>query len=113
MQWDTNGGGQVTFSVTRNGLTYDVHVTSFQFKDRDDRFAIPAESGAVLEAISALMQDQSRIRLHTTNEPRGSWTTLGFSDGPSSSTYKDVITEGDIGLIYDYVVAQVQEAADG
>ena len=33
MQWDTNGGGQVTFSIARNGQDYDVHVTSLQFEN--------------------------------------------------------------------------------
>ena len=109
MQWETIGGGQVTFGVKRDGQSYDVHVTSLRFKNRDDRFRITAESGPVYRAIAAVMQDQRTIGLHALNEPpRGSWTTLRFSDGERASTFKDVIVEGDLKIIYDYMVKQIE-----
>ncbi len=108
MQWETTGGGAVTFSVDRNGQDYNVHVTSYQAKDRDDRFTITAESGAVYQAISAVMQDQGMISVNAPGgPPTGSWTTLRFSDGERASAFEDVIVEDDLRVIFDYVVAQI------
>ena len=84
MRWETSGGGQITFDVTRNGPSYDVAVSSYQFEDRDEHFTITAESSAVYQAISTVMQDQGHIVLHTSNEPTGSWTTLQFRNGGRS-----------------------------
>jgi hypothetical protein len=53
------------------------------------------------------MQDQSAIELMNSDAPTGSWTTLQFSDGERSTTLKDVIVDGDLSTIYDYVVAQI------
>ncbi len=111
LNWETNGGGQITFSVTRNGKEYDVLVTDYQFKHREERFTITAEAGPVHGAISRIMQDQGSIGLYAPDgPPRGSWTTLKFSDGTQSSTYKDaiVISYRDLNMIYDYVVAQIE-----
>jgi WD40 repeat protein len=73
MQWDTSGGGQVTFSIARNGQDYDVHVTSLQFAKRDERLTITPEAAAVYRAITAVPQDQGSISLHAPDEPpRGS-----------------------------------------
>ena len=69
MQWETNGGGQVTFNIARNGQDYDVHVTSLQFEKRDERFTITPESAAVYRAVTAVMQDQGSISLHAPDEP--------------------------------------------
>ena len=107
MQWETSGGGQITFSVSRNGQDYDVHVTSYQFEDREVRFAISADSGEVYGALSDVMQDQGGIRMDRSGAPSGSWTTLRFSNGQHSTSYKDVIVEGDLRIIYDYVVEQL------
>jgi hypothetical protein len=108
MRWETSGGGQITFVVTRNGPSFDVAVSSYQFEDRQQRFMITPESGEVYRAISAVMQGQGKIRVHTSNEPRGSWTTLEFSDGEHADTFEDVITDGDLRFIYDYVTAQLE-----
>jgi hypothetical protein len=108
MHWETNGGGQITFSVARNGQDYDVYVNSYQFEDREVRFAISTESGEVFEALSGVMHDQEGIDLDRSGAPSGSWTTLRFSDGEHSSTYKDVDVEGDLRIIYDYVVGQIE-----
>lgn len=109
MGWETGGGGQVTFIVRRNGQAYDMHVTSYHFSPRDDRFTIVPGSGAVYQAIAAVMQDQGTIRLHAPDEPpRGTWTTLQFSDGERTSTFKDVVVEGDLKTIYDHVVGQIR-----
>jgi hypothetical protein len=108
MRWETSGGGQITFVVTRNGPSFDVAVSSYQFEDRRQRFMITPESGEVYRAISAVMQGQGKIRVHTSNEPRGSWTTLEFSDGEHADTFEDVITDGDLRFIYDYVTAQLE-----
>jgi hypothetical protein len=109
MQWETNGGGQVTFSVERNGQEYDVHVISLQFEKRDERFTITPESGEVYRALSAVMQDQRSIDLNDPGgPPSGSWTTLRFSDGVRESVFKDAVVFGnDLSIIYDYVVARV------
>jgi uncharacterized protein len=108
MRWDTNGGGQITFRVTRNGPDYDVAVNSYRFEDRHDRFTIDAESSAVYQALLVVMQDQDGILLDTSNAPTGSWTTLEFSDGEYSTTFKNVLTDGGLRIIYDYVVAQLE-----
>jgi hypothetical protein len=108
MRWETSGGGQITFVVTRNGPIFDVAVSSYQFEDRQQRFMITPESGEVYRAISAVMRGQGNIRVHTSNEPRGSWTTLEFSDGEHADTFEDVITDGDLRFIYNYVVAQLE-----
>ena len=103
MQWDTSGGGQVTFTITRNGQAYDVHVTSYEFKDRDERFTVTAESSAVYRALAAVTQDQGSISLHAPDEPpRGSWTTLQFSDGERDSVFEDAeVFEGDLSTILE------------
>lgn len=111
MNWETNGGGQITFSITQNGDVYDVLVTSRQFKHREERFTITVEAGPVYEALSRIMQDQGSIGSYAPDgPPRGSWTTLKFSDGAQSSTYKDaiVISYRDLNMIYEYVVAQIE-----
>jgi hypothetical protein len=108
MHWETSGGGQLTFRVTGNGPNYDVAVSSYQFEDRENRFTITADSGEVYGALSDVMRDQGGIRLDRSDAPGGSWTTLRFSDSQDSNTYKDVIVEGDLRIIYDYVVAQIE-----
>lgn len=108
-QWETTGGGQVAFSVDRNGQDYDVHITSYQFKDRHDRFTVTPESGQVHRAISAVMRDQGRIVVNAPGgPPTGSWTTLRFSDGEHTSTFKDVVLDDDLRSIYDYVTARIR-----
>ena len=110
MQWDTSGGGQVTFSIARNGQDYDVHVTSLQFEKHDERFTITPEAAAVYRAITAVMQDQGSISLHAPDEPpRGSWTTLQFSDGGRVSVFEDAaVFEGDLSTIYEYVITRIE-----
>jgi hypothetical protein len=108
MYWETSGGGQIMFAVTRSGPNYDVAVSSYQFEDRENRFTITADSGDFYGALSDVMRDQGGIRLVRSDAPGGSWTTLRFSDSQDSSTYKDVIVEGDLRIIYDYVVAQIE-----
>jgi uncharacterized protein len=108
MRWDTNGGGQITFRVTRNGPNYDVAVSSYGFADRDDRFTIAPEASAAHRAIAAVMQDQGGIRLDTSNAPTGSWTTLEFRQDEHSTTFKNVMMDGNLRMIYDYVAAQLE-----
>jgi len=111
MQWQTDGGGAVTFRVRRNGPNFDVDVTSYERQERKDRFTITADSGEVYRALSDVMRDQGRIRLHLSDEPTGSWTTLRFSDGEHSVTFKDMTGEGDLRVIYDSIVAQIESLA--
>jgi hypothetical protein len=109
MQWDTRGGGQVTFSIARNGQDYDVHVTSLHFEKRDERFTITPESAAVYRAITAVMQDQGSIGSNAPGgPPSGSWTTLRFSDGEQASVFEDVVGYSDLKIIYEYVIAQIR-----
>ena len=109
MQWETNGGGQVTFSIARNGQDYGVHVTSLQFEKRDERFTITPEAAAVYRAITAAMQDQGSIGSNAPGgPPSGSWTTLRFSDGEHASVFEDVVGYSDLKIIYDYVIAQIR-----
>lgn len=65
------------------------------------------ESDAVHRALSAVMQNQGSIGLHAPDgPPRGSWTTLRFSDGERTSIFKDVV-DGELKTIYDYVATQI------
>jgi hypothetical protein len=107
MLWNTQGGGQATFSIAKRGVDYDVHATAFQFEPVDERFTVTTESGEVYTAISNVMQDQSAIELMNSDAPTGSWTTLQFSHGERSTTLKDVIVDGDLRTTYNYVVAQI------
>jgi len=108
MQWETNGGGQVTFHIRRIGQSFEVDLTSYGLADRHDRFMIRPGSGAIYTAISAVMEDQRRISLHAPDEPpRGTWTTLWFADDQREGLYEDVVVQGDLDLIYDYVIAQI------
>jgi fermentation-respiration switch protein FrsA (DUF1100 family) len=108
MRWVTDGGGQIAFDITQDVQSYDVGVSSYQFEDHKDRFTITAESGAVYQAITNVMRNPGRVRLNTSKAPTGSWTTLQFGQGAQSKTYKDVILDDDLRLIYDYVVAQLK-----
>ncbi len=83
MQWETNGAGQITFSVRRNGSGFDVQVTSYGYDDRDDRFTITPDTGEVYAALARVMRDQRRVRrsLSLPGLNVGTWTTLQFSDG--------------------------------
>ncbi len=108
MHWETGGGGQISFTITRSEQAYDVLVTSYGFEARQDRFTITAESGPVYEAISRAMQYQGSIRSYTSDAPRGSWTTLEFSDGSHLGIYEDAVIYPALGIIYDYVAAQLE-----
>jgi len=108
MQWETDGGGQITFTINRNGSNYDVHVSSYAFEDRDDRLLISPESDPVYGALSRVMLSQDKIHLSDSDAPAGSWTKLQFSHGVGSSILDDVIVEGDLAVIYDYIVAQIE-----
>jgi hypothetical protein len=107
MRQETGGGGQIIFDIRRSEAGYDVHVTSYQFRDRDVRFAITEESGEIYRIVSEVMQDQSGIRLDRLGAPTGSWTTLRFSDGEHSQTYENVVGGGSLRSIYDYVVERI------
>jgi hypothetical protein len=112
MLWETGGGGQITFSLRRNGSGFDVQVTSYGYDDRDDRFTITPDAGEVYSALARVMQDQRQIRRHKPlpGETTGTWTTLQFSDVEHTTTVEDVMAwaEGDAKVIYDYVAAQIE-----
>jgi hypothetical protein len=112
MQWETNGAGQITFSVRRNGSGFDVQVTSYGYDDRDDRFTITPDAGEVYAALARVMRDQRRVRRNVSlpGLTEGTWTTLQFSDGKHTRTVEDVMAwaEGDAKVIYDYVTAQIE-----
>ena len=112
VQWKTDGGGQITFTINRNGSNYAVQVSSYAFEDRNDRFLIATESGPVFAALSRVMQGQGKFHLNDSDAPTGSWTTLQFSDGEESITFDDVIVDGDLVLIYDYIVAQITSTGE-
>lgn len=112
MQWETNGGGQITFSVRRNDPGFDVQVTSYRYDDRDDRFTITPDAGEVYSALVRVMRNQRKVRrsISIPGLTTGTWTTLQFSDGKHTRTVEDVVlwAQGDAKVIYDYVTAQIE-----
>jgi hypothetical protein len=112
MQWKTDGGGQIAFTINRDGSNYTVYVSSYAFEDRSDRFLITTDTGPVFAALSRVMQDQGKFHLNDSDAPTGSWTTLQFSDGEETITFDDVIVDGDLALIYDYIVAQITSTGE-
>ena len=107
LNWDTNGGGSLHFSVTPDQDQFKIHVTDYHFKVSPLDLFLTADDGTVYATVKSIFDKQRDLQKDTFTPEglTGTWTTITLLDLDQNKTeFKNISASGgELREVYDFV----------
>ena len=104
--WDTSGGGDQRFEITRGRVHFRVRVTRYEFHDADTVIMLSPRDGAVYVLVTDIFEGRRNLYddTYTPIGLTGTWTTITLTfSGGEQVEIENINAGGDLGIIYDFV----------
>lgn len=113
--WETNGGGDILFSIIRVANEFEISVERYDFQSVDVVIILTNTDLEVYELVQDIFNENINIYDYTftpTPEvPTGSWTTITLisSDGQELNI-ENIRGDDELGILYDFVAESTEQA---
>jgi hypothetical protein len=100
--WETNGGGDIKFTVCKNNNTFTIHLERYAFKANTAR-GIIEENNSAYHFLTQIFSGEINMKDYTFTPQgcTGSWTqvTVFYADN-SSETIKNILLHDQLRVLY-------------
>ncbi len=107
LEWNTDGGGDLHFSITRDEDSFQIDVESYNFQEVDKIFVLTDEDPDIYGIVEDIFNRDMNIYdyVFTPTGETGTWTTLtlSFSGGQDITINQIQTWDNRLGDLYDFI----------
>ena len=103
--WETEGGGNILFGITRDDDRYRIHVTRYQGSETDTEITLSEEDGDTYFLVDDIFEKRRNL-CNDTFIPRGetgTWTTINLFSENDQVVIKNIEAWGELRIIPEFV----------
>ena len=110
--FDTNGGGDIQFQISRNENNFIIEVNRYRFSDINEEFTLSSSEYDVFNLISKIFNKELDLydEVYEATGETGTWTdaTLHYV-GEKIVNITNITISGDLNILYTYVENAINE----
>jgi len=107
--WNTSGGGDLVFTITKDDALYQIQVSQYEFKETDLEISLSEEDGDVYFLVDNIF-NKKRNLFQDTLAPggeTGSWTSITLVFEDLNLTIKNIDLQGELKILYEFITEKM------